>query len=100
MMDPERSPTSRWWPAPAAVAGDGEGFVEVYRDDDRRPADVFGAIATDFVFRIPAVRLAEAQLEHTPNVWMYLFELEVPRLRRCPRGVPRHGGAVRLPHRR
>jgi para-nitrobenzyl esterase len=57
----------------AAVAGDGEGLVDAYSGDDRSPADIFGAIATDFVFRIPAVRLAEAQLEHTPAVWMYLF---------------------------
>ena len=55
------------------MAGDGEGLVDVYSHDDRSPADVFSAIATDFVFRIPALRLAEAQVEHTPNVWMYLF---------------------------
>jgi para-nitrobenzyl esterase len=56
-----------------ALVGDGEGLVDAYDNDDRSPADVFSAIATDFVFRIPALRLAEAQLEHTPNVWMYLF---------------------------
>ena len=26
------------------------------------------------MFRIPGIRLAEAQIEHTPNVWMYLFD--------------------------
>jgi len=35
------------------------------------------ALTTDGVFRIPAIRLAEAQLPHGP-VWMYLFTWETP----------------------
>src|SRR5262249_32280611 len=34
-------------------------------------------LSTDAVFRIPAIRLAEAQLAHGP-VWMYLFTWETP----------------------
>jgi len=35
--------------------------------------DVWTAVLTDHSFRIPAIRLAEAQLAHRPDVWMYLF---------------------------
>ncbi len=31
------------------------------------------AITTDHMFRIPAVRLAEARMAHTANTWMYQF---------------------------
>ncbi|HXW33667.1 MAG TPA: carboxylesterase/lipase family protein [Acidimicrobiales bacterium] len=37
--------------------------------------ELFGAIMTDRVFRVPAIRLAEAQSQHQPeNTFMYLFE--------------------------
>jgi para-nitrobenzyl esterase len=39
--------------------------------------EVWTDISTDAVFRIPAIRLAEAQLPHGP-VWMYLFTWETP----------------------
>ena len=32
------------------------------------------ALTSDHLFRIPCIRMAEAQLEHTPSVWMYLFD--------------------------
>ena len=73
MMDPSTMTREQVVARAAALAGDGEGLVDVYSTDDRSPADAFSAIATDFVFRIPALRMAEAQLEHNPNVWMYLF---------------------------
>jgi para-nitrobenzyl esterase len=31
------------------------------------------AIGTDILFRIPAIRLAEAQAKNQPRTWMYLF---------------------------
>ncbi|NCF34185.1 MAG: carboxylesterase family protein [Proteobacteria bacterium] len=31
------------------------------------------ALTSDHMFRIPGIRLAEAQLNHTTDVWMYLF---------------------------
>jgi para-nitrobenzyl esterase len=37
--------------------------------------DLFCAVMTDHVFRIPAVRLAEAQLPHAPRVSLYRFDL-------------------------
>ncbi len=49
--------------------------LEVYRSEfpDATPADLFGAGVTDLVFRQPAIRLAETQLAHTSEVYMYLF---------------------------
>jgi para-nitrobenzyl esterase len=37
-------------------------------------ADLFNAIQTDRVFRIPAIRLAEAQVSHGAPTWMYRFD--------------------------
>ncbi len=41
------------------------------------PSDVLTAVATDRVFRIPAIRLAEAGLDTRPT-YMYLFAWETP----------------------
>ena len=41
-------------------------------------ADVRGAIETDRMFRIPAVRLAEAQVGSDTPVWMYRFDWPTP----------------------
>jgi para-nitrobenzyl esterase len=40
--------------------------------------DLLCAVESDQVFGIPAVRLAEAQLPHNPNVWMYRFSWRTP----------------------
>ncbi|MFI5042543.1 MAG: carboxylesterase family protein, partial [Acidimicrobiales bacterium] len=40
---------------------------------DAAPADIWVAVSTDWVFRIPAIRLLEAQLQHQPACWSYLF---------------------------
>jgi para-nitrobenzyl esterase len=58
------------------LVGDGAAFVEGYRGGggELPPAELFDRMATDYVFRIPAIRLAEAQLRHTPAVWMYRFD--------------------------
>jgi para-nitrobenzyl esterase len=60
------------------LSGDGASFVAGYRSEDAGLAagSVFSQMATDYVFRIPAIRLAEAQLHHAPEVWMYLFSWE------------------------
>ena len=41
------------------------------------PQELWLDLATDAVFRVPAIRLAEAQLPHGP-AWMYLFTWETP----------------------
>jgi para-nitrobenzyl esterase len=43
-----------------------------------KPVELFFAIETDRVFRIPAIRLAEAQRRHHEAVYMYLFTWESP----------------------
>jgi para-nitrobenzyl esterase len=54
--------------------------LSVYRRDraDAPVRDVLCALLTDFTFRMPAIRLAEAQLVNHPDVWMYLFTYATP----------------------
>ena len=52
----------------------------VERHHSVAPADLFSAIETDRVFRIPALRLAEIQAKHTRQVYNYLFAWKSPAL--------------------
>ena len=47
------------------------------RRPDASPQDLWQELATDGVFRIPEIRLLEAQRGHAP-VWSYLFTYETP----------------------
>jgi para-nitrobenzyl esterase len=49
--------------------------LSAYRERlaDAPVSQVLSAVLTDHTFRMPAVRLAEAQVGHQPNVRMYLF---------------------------
>lgn len=51
---------------------------EVYGADAATPGEVFEALVTDWFFRIPAIRLAEAQAEQGAKVWMYDFAWDSP----------------------
>ncbi|MCY4130005.1 MAG: carboxylesterase/lipase family protein [Gammaproteobacteria bacterium] len=42
------------------------------------PIEIWSAVSTDRMFRIPAVRTADAHRQHTANVWMYRFDWESP----------------------
>ncbi len=42
------------------------------------PGELLDAIETDRTFRVPAIRLAEAQHRHQPETFMYLFTWESP----------------------
>ena len=42
------------------------------------PVDILSARGTDSMFRMPAIRTAEAHLKHSENVWMYRFDHESP----------------------
>ena len=42
------------------------------------PWQTWAAIATDRMFRMPAIRTAECHLAHTGNVWMYRFDHPSP----------------------
>jgi para-nitrobenzyl esterase len=45
---------------------------------DRPAHEAIAAMETDRMFRVPAVRLADAQSAHNPNVWMYRFDWRTP----------------------
>jgi para-nitrobenzyl esterase len=48
------------------------------RHDSLTPAEIFSAMETDRVFRIPALRLAEIQAKHTSQIYNYLFAWKSP----------------------
>ena len=58
--------------------------VACYEEDRRaaglraEPLDIWAAIATDRMFRLPAIRTAECHLAHGSPVWMYRFDRESP----------------------
>ncbi|MFX1344797.1 MAG: carboxylesterase/lipase family protein [Promethearchaeota archaeon] len=53
-------------------------LIKVYKKTRKTPGDIFDAINTDYQFRIPSIRLAEAQSQHQPNTFMYLFAWKTP----------------------
>jgi para-nitrobenzyl esterase len=55
-------------------------LLDIYRASrsGRTPADLYNALATDRVFRLPAVRMLEAQLGHGADAWLYLFTWPSP----------------------
>ena len=64
----------------ARVLGDGANeLVSSYasRRPNATPRELWLDIATDAVFRVPAIKLLEAQLPHAP-VWSYFFTWETP----------------------
>jgi para-nitrobenzyl esterase len=61
------------------VAPDPDAALTAYRAEhpDFDPKQIEGAVLTDVVFRVPAVRMAEAQRPHAP-VFEYLFSWASP----------------------
>jgi para-nitrobenzyl esterase len=61
------------------IVAEPAGLLRAYRDasPDASAGEIWSALATDAVFRIPAVNLADAQRAHAP-VWMYRFLWETP----------------------
>jgi para-nitrobenzyl esterase len=65
---------------------DAEELVATYRAARRSrgeattPVEIFAAVHTDRTFRIPAVRLAEAQAPHQARTYMYRVDWESPML--------------------
>lgn len=63
------------------------GIVAAYRDAlasrgiDPTPPEVFTAIQTDRIFRMPALRLLERQKKHDSRVYSYLFDWRSPAAR-------------------
>ena len=48
------------------------GFVNFYHPERQ---DAFIRFATDYAFEMPAVKVADAQRQHCPDVWMFRYEL-------------------------
>jgi len=58
------------------------GVYDFYKDhlpDDTRPAGIFSAIVSDFFFRIPACRVAEARAAAPATTHVYEFDWRSPR---------------------
>ena len=58
--------------------GGGQDLLDAYRASfpDADVSALATHLSTDHVFRIPALRLAEARAKHGANTWMYLFAWE------------------------
>ncbi len=60
------------------------GLVQTYRDSIQQagnrvtPLEIFGSISTDRAFRIPTIRLVEAQRDNGARAYNYLFTYESP----------------------
>ena len=50
------------------------------RGDDTSPLEILSAISTDLMFRMPALQMVEAQQEHNPAIYNYLFTYKSPAL--------------------
>ncbi len=61
-------------------AADRKALVDLYarKRPDLAEFEIVNAILSDRAFWVPSIRLAEAQLKVSDDVWMYLFEWEVP----------------------
>jgi para-nitrobenzyl esterase len=64
-----------------------EELIRIYRASHPRgeratPYELWVAMRTDQVFRLPAIQLAEAHAESGGRTFMYRFDLEIPLLRR------------------
>jgi para-nitrobenzyl esterase len=61
---------------------DARAVLDAYRDSrpGATPTELYFALETDRVFRIPAIRLAEAQVAHQARTFMYRFDWESPSL--------------------
>ncbi|MUH52070.1 MAG: carboxylesterase family protein [Actinobacteria bacterium] len=61
-------------------AGAGAAALDQYRGSrpTAAPHEIVAAVETDRMFRVPAVRMADAQSALNPNVWMYRFDWRTP----------------------
>lgn len=67
-----------------SLGEDFESAKDAYLEDrateelSLKPLDVWAAVSTDRMFRMPAIRTADAHRKHTSDVWMYRFDYESP----------------------
>lgn len=72
---------ARLLPPGVDVAALIDAYAEARGEDLNDPDQakhLYSAIQTDRTFRIPAIRMAEAQAAHQPATWMYLFTWPSP----------------------
>jgi para-nitrobenzyl esterase len=62
------------------ISPEPDAFIGTYRHRlaEAKPVEVWNAIMSDSVFRVPAIRLAEAQGQGGGRSWMYLFTWASP----------------------
>jgi para-nitrobenzyl esterase len=63
--------------------GQSKEIIKIYRAAREgkasvEPIELFNAILTDVMFRIPSIRLAEAQSKYNPNTYSYIFTYKSP----------------------
>ncbi|MFX1479091.1 MAG: carboxylesterase/lipase family protein [Promethearchaeota archaeon] len=58
--------------------GKAKEIIETYRELRKTPRNIADAILSDYTFRIPSIRLAEAQSKYQKNIYMYLFTWQSP----------------------
>jgi para-nitrobenzyl esterase len=62
-------------------------LIEAYKEGllnrgiEPSPPEIFMAVQTDRIFRIPAIRLLESQQTHNPDVYSYIFDWKSPAAR-------------------
>ena len=72
----------------------GKEAADCYEESRQRaglrcnPIDIWAAVSTDRMFRMPAIRTAELHQSHTEKTWMYRFDHE----------SPAHNGALQATH--
>jgi len=68
--------------SPAGQRARAAELIETYAKErpEATPGQIFCAIETDRVFRMPAIRLAEVQQPHAPAIYKYLFTYASPAL--------------------
>lgn len=65
------------------LPGHAADALKAYKKDgnlgsDAKPSDIFNVLMTDFMFRIPAIRLLEASGKHQPKSFMYRLDWQSP----------------------
>ncbi len=69
-----------------ALHGDGQKLYDIYRaarearGESTTPYEIQTAASGDELFRIPALRLLDAQAQHNDQTWCYLFDWKSPML--------------------
>jgi len=65
-------------PDHSAMIIDGYRRARDARGETIHPGELLDAIQSDQAFRLPAIRLLETQLDHSPKAWSYLFAWASP----------------------